>query len=273
MEDTAIFLPKRGEMKKVGIVINRKKPGAERIRTFVQQALRQAGYVVSSRPEFIVALGGDGTLLSAAHLYGKKGVPILGVNIGGLGFLTDVTFDEFTETLAEIKKEKFRIEKRMVLKAILSRRSIYGLNDITVITRVAGRVVEFSAVINDEYICRFIADGIIVATPTGSTAYSLATGGPILPPDTEAILFTPIAPHTLSVRPLVLPADSEIRIQVGKKGRAALVADGQRSKLIRSGTTIKFRRGEYYIRLIKPLHNTFFHTLREKMKWGGREHA
>ncbi len=260
-------------MKKVGIVINKKKPRAKKIYRSVRTILEQAGFTITSKPEFVIALGGDGTLLNAAHRYGKMDIPILGVNIGGLGFLTDVTFDKFNESLTEIKKGKFRIEKRMVLKAIFDRRAIYGLNDITITTRIAGRVVEFSAEINNEYICRFIADGIIIATPTGSTAYSLATGGPILLPDTEAILFTPIAPHTLSVRPLVLPADSEVRIQVRKKGRAVLVADGQRSKEIKAGMSVRFQRAKYYIHLIKPLHITFFHTLREKMKWGGREHA
>ncbi len=179
-----------------------------------------------------------------------------------------MTFRELANTLVEIIEKKFSIEKRMVMKAVYDRKVFNALNDFTISTRVPGRVVEFSAVINQEYVCRFI-----LATPTGSTAYSLATGGPILLPDTEAIIMTPIAPHTLSVRPLVLPASNRIEIQIGKKGNAVLVADGQRCKLMRKSHSIFFEKADYYVKLIKPLHTTFFSTLREKMQWGGREDA
>ena len=260
-------------MKKVKIVINAKKPHAQKTLKLAQQILVGSGFAISQKPDFVLALGGDGTLLAAANLYGKKGVPILGINIGGLGFLTDMTFGQLLDTLVEIRDKKFRIEKRMVLRSVFDHQSLYALNELTISTRIPGRVVEFSAVINDEYICRFIADGIIIATPTGSTAYSLATGGPILLPHTEAIILTPISPHTLSVRPLVLPANTKVEIQVGRKGKALLVADGQRSKIIKSGQVIRFERADYYVKLMKPLHATFFTTLREKMKWGGREDA
>jgi NAD+ kinase len=260
-------------MKKAKIIVNTKKPQAKRNLELAEQALRKKGFAISNTPDFVVALGGDGTLLSVANSYGKKGIPILGVNIGGLGFLTNVTFGELAGTLDEIVEKKFKIEKRMVLKAAFDRKKFYALNDFTISTRVPGRVVEFSAVVNNEYVCRFIADGIIVATPTGSTAYSLATGGPILLPDTEAIIVTPIAPHTLSVRPIVLPPTSKIEIQIGKKGSAVLVADGQRCKLIRKKHAITFSKADYHVKLIKPLHTTFFTTLREKMQWGGREDA
>jgi len=260
-------------MRKVKIVINTKKPQSRKTMHVVQQVLRDHGFTISKKPDFIIALGGDGTLLSAANLYGKKQIPILGVNIGGLGFLTDITFQQLSDTLIEIKKKKFKIEKRMVLQAHFDHNILYALNDLTISTRIPGRVVEFSAVINREYICRFVADGIIIATPTGSTAYSLATGGPILLPYTEAIIVTPISPHTLSVRPIVLPADTKIEIQVGKKGKAVLVADGQRSNSITTGHVVKFKKAQYHVKLIKSLHTTFFHTLREKMQWGGREDA
>jgi len=260
-------------MKKAKIVVNTKKPNARKNLELAEQELRAKGFEISQKPDFIIALGGDGTLLMAANTYGKKGMPILGVNIGGLGFLTNVTFGELSKTLDEILEKKFKIEKRMVLKATFDRKRFFALNDFTISTRVPGRVVEFSAVIDNEYVCRFIADGIIVSTPTGSTAYSLATGGPIMLPHTEAIILTPIAPHTLSVRPLVLPAMSKVDIQIGIKGSAVLVADGQRCKLISKKQTITFAKAEYYVKLIKPLHTTFFTTLREKMQWGGREDA
>lgn len=260
-------------MKKVKIIINTKKPQARKTLKSIQQLLSNKGFLISKNPDFILALGGDGTLLAAANLFGKKGTPILGVNLGGLGFLTDVTAQEFPHILTALRKKEYRIEKRMVLRATFDQGTLHALNDLTISTRIPGRVVEFSAVIDKEYICRFVADGIVVATPTGSTAYSLATGGPILLPHTEAIILTPICPHTLSVRPLVLPSPSKIEIEIGNKGKAIVVADGQRSKIIKNGETIKFEKANYYVKLIKPLRTTFFKTLREKMKWGGREDA
>ncbi len=260
-------------MNKVKVIINKNKPQAKKHLDQAEQIITDSGFVLSEKPDFIIALGGDGTLLAAARLYGRKGIPILGVNIGGLGFLTDITLTQMREILSEIRNKKFRIEKRMVLRAIFDHQVLYALNDLTISTRIPGRVVEFSAIINKEYICRFIADGIIVATPTGSTAYSLATGGPILQPFTEAIILTPISPHTLSVRPLVLPADTRVEIKVGRKGKALLVADGQRSKLIKTGHTVKFEKAQYFVKLIKRRQSSFFATLREKMKWGGREDA
>lgn len=260
-------------MKKVKVVINTRKNSARKFLKQTEEQLTEHGFVLSGKPDFIVALGGDGTMLHAAHIYGKKGIPILGVNIGGLGFLTDVTFDQLSETLIEIKNKKYVFENRMVIQAMHNHSSLFGLNDITIITRIPGRAVEFSVTINKEYIYRLIADGIVIATPTGSTAYSLATGGPMLLPHTESIIVTTVAPHTFSVRPIVLPPDSLVEIQIGKKGSAALIADGQRTKILHKLQNIKFRRAKYHVKLVKPLHTTFFKTLREKMKWGGREDA
>ncbi|MGB9720719.1 MAG: NAD(+)/NADH kinase [bacterium] len=260
-------------MQKVELVINRKKPGANKNLKVAEKLLKRKGFKISTAPDFVIALGGDGTLLSAVSTFAQKDLPILGVNLGGLGFLTDVKFSQFQKILEEIRRDHFRIEKRMLISAKLSSRTFYALNDITVCTNVPGRVVEFSAKVNGEYICRFVADGIIIATPTGSTAYSLATGGPILLPCSEAIILTPISPHTLSVRPIVLPAESIIEIQVGRKGSAILVADGQRSKTLKAGENIVFRKAPFCVKLIKPFNATFFKTLKEKLKLGGREHA
>ena len=260
-------------MKKVKVLINTRKRDAKKILKQTEGQLKKHGFVLSTKPDFVVALGGDGTMLHAAHIYGKKGIPILGVNIGGLGFLTDVTFDQLSKTLVEVKNKKYVFENRMVIQAMHNHSSLFGLNDITIITRIPGRAVEFSVTINKECICRLIADGIVIATPTGSTAYSLATGGPMLLPHTESIIVTTVAPHTFSVRPIVLPPDSLVEIQMGKKGSAALVADGQRTKILRKLQNVKFRKAKYRVKLIKPLHTSFFKTLREKMKWGGREDA
>jgi NAD+ kinase len=260
-------------MKKAKIIINLKKTGAREALRQAGQLLVENGFKISPDPDFVVAMGGDGTMLAAAHVYGLRGVPILGLNIGGLGFLTDVGIQEFESVLRSIRRGRYRIEKRMVLEAQVGRRTLCCLNDLIVCTRAPGRSVEFTALIDREYIARYVADGIIVATPTGSTAYSLAGGGPIMLPDTEAIVLTPIAPHTLSVRSLVLPPRSRVSIRIGRKGRAILVADGQRSIMMRPGQEIRFRKAEYHVRLLKTGRTTFFKTLREKLKWGGREDA
>jgi NAD+ kinase len=260
-------------MKKAKIIINLKKIRSREALRAAKSLLIQHGFKITSDPDFIVAMGGDGTILAAANIYGRKGVPILGLNIGGLGFLTDIGFREFSAVLRSIRKNKYRIEKRMVLKAQLGKRSLYALNDLIICTRVPGRSVEFTALINGEYISRYVADGIIVATPTGSTAYSLAGGGPILLPDTEAIVLNAIAPHTLSVRPLILPPLSRVEIQIGKKGKSVLVADGQRSIAMRAGQVIRFEKAGYHVKLLKTGRTTFIKTLREKLKWGGREDA
>ncbi len=260
-------------MKKTKIVINYKKPNARRIFKITEKLLQEHGFVLSSKPDFIIALGGDGTMLTAAAEFGSRRIPIFGVNIGGLGFLTNIPFDDLRPVLNEIKNNNFSYEERMVLGASFKGSRLYALNDITILTRYPGRAVEFNARIDNEYLCRFIADGVIIATPTGSTAYSLAIGGPILLPNTEAIIMTPIAPHTLSVRPLVLPAGTEIRITVGRKGKALIVADGQRSKAVRPDVQFRLKKAHYSVRLIKPRRTTFFATLREKLQWGGREDA
>ncbi len=260
-------------MKKTKIIINTKKPGSARLIARVKRLLKRHHMVHSNRPDFIMAIGGDGTLLTVAHRYGRTGIPILGVNSGGLGFLTDITLERLDDMLTDINAGRYILENRMVVQGKVGSTYLYGLNDLTIVTRVPGRAVEFSAIINSEYICRFIADGIVISTPTGSTAYSLATGGPILLPHTEALIVTPIAPHTLSVRPIVLPADSIVEIHVGKKGKAQLVADGQLNKVIRTNQKVVFKKATFHVKLMKSAHTSFFSTLREKMKWGGREHA
>jgi NAD+ kinase len=260
-------------MKNVTIIINLKKPRAREVLKDVRGLLRKSGFRIGGRPDFVVALGGDGTILMAAHRHGRSGVPILGLNIGGLGFLTDLNVEEFAPVLEAIRRQDYRVERRMVLQARGQGRTLFVLNDLTVCTRVPGRSVEFTARIDGEYISRFVADGIICATPTGSTAYSLASGGPILRPESEAIVLTALAPHTLSVRPLVLPASSRVAIQVGRKGRAVLVADGQRSRILAAGQTVRISRADYQVLLMKSRQSTFFKTLREKLKWGGREDA
>jgi NAD+ kinase len=260
-------------MKKTHIEINTRKPAAKKLLRVAERILTGHGYILAKRPDFVIVIGGDGSMLHAAHKYAKKGIPILGINAGGLGFLTDVTLDQLPTILDQIKHKQFTIEPRMMVQATVNRKTLLALNDMTIVTRIPGRAVELSATINKEHLYRFLADGIIIATPTGSTAYSLATGGPILIPSTEGLIITPVAPHTLSVRPMVLPSDSIIKMTVGRKGKAILVADGQHSQILHHNRPIVFKRSRHRVLLVKPRAVTFIKTLREKMKWGGREDA
>jgi NAD+ kinase len=260
-------------MKKAYIEINKRKPAAQKLLHAAEKILKEHGFLLSKHPDFVIVIGGDGTMLHAAQEYAKKGIPILGINAGGLGFLTDVTLERLPAILGQIKHKQYTIEPRMMVQATVNRRTLHALNDMTIVTRIPGRAVELSATINKEHLYRFLADGIIIATPTGSTAYSLATGGPILIPSTEGLIITPVAPHTLSVRPIVLPADCIIKMAVGRKGKATLVVDGQYSQVLRYNQPIVFKRSRYQTNLVKPRAVTFFKTLREKMKWGGREDA
>lgn len=260
-------------MKKVHIEINKHKPTAKKLLHNAEKMLRLHGFALSKKPDFVIVIGGDGTMLHAAQAYCKKNIPILGVNAGGLGFLTDTTLPQLPLILEQIKRHQYTIETRMMVQATVNRTRLIALNDMTIVTRVPGRAVELSATVNKEHLYQFLADGIIIATPTGSTAYSLATGGPILIPSTDGLIITPIAPHTLSVRPMVLPAESIIKMTIGKKGSAVLVGDGQHSRVLRKSTPVVFRRARYRVHLLKPHAITFFTTLREKMKWGGQNDA
>ena len=260
-------------MRKTHIEINKHKPAAQKLLHAAEQILRDHGYKLVKRPDFVIVIGGDGTMLHAAQYYAKRGIPILGINAGGLGFLTDVTLAQLPMILEQIKRKQYTIEPRMMVQATANRKTLLALNDMTIVTRIPGRAVELSAAINKEHLYRFLADGIIIATPTGSTAYSLATGGPILIPSTEGLIITPVAPHTLSVRPMVLPSDSTIKITVGGKGKAILVADGQYSHILQKDKPVVFKRSRHQVYLVKPRTISFIKTLREKMKWGGREDA
>jgi len=227
----------------------------------------------------VVVLGGDGTLLSMADAIGAAGVavPILGINFGSLGFLTEVTLDEIYSALETTIAGTARIEDRMMLRATTTRGtqqmpSHVALNDVVVTKSAKARMTDLSVFVGDEFLTRVKADGLIVATPTGSTAYNLAAGGPIVDPHLDALILTPIAPHTLTNRPIVIPASSPVRVQPIMEERDELYAtfDGQAGFELKAGDTITIIRAERTLRLMRPTSRSYFDVLRQKLKWNER---
>jgi NAD+ kinase len=234
---------------------------------------------LASDVDMVVVLGGDGTLLSMADSIGAAGsaIPILGVNFGSLGFLTEVTLPELYRSLDAALTGRAHVEERMMLRAITRRggnvfeRSI-ALNDVVITKAARSRMIDLSVSVSNEFVTRVKADGLIVATPTGSTAYNLSAGGPIVEPSVDALLLTPIAPHTLTNRPVVIPANAVVRVQPNMTDRdeAFVTFDGQAGFQLQVGDDIEVRRADKPLRLIRPSTRSYFEVLRTKLKWGER---
>src|SRR5215472_3119578 len=229
----------------------------------------------SKHPDFALVLGGDGTLLSAARAVAHEGVPILAVNLGSLGFLTEVPLSELYDALEACDCDHCPVELRSVLECHLMRGTDcisqhFALNDVVVNNSAISRLVEFDLYIDGNFVFLYKADGVIIASPTGSTAYSLAAGGPVLMPSVDAFVVTPVCPHSLTHRPLVVTQDSEIelRIETGEE-QAFLSIDGQVGLPVQHGDRVVCRRAGHKVKLLR-LRRTFFEVLREKLKWGER---
>ena len=229
--------------------------------------------------DLVVVLGGDGTLLSVADAIGAagSGIPMLGVNFGSLGFLTEVTLPELYPSLEAALSGAAHVEDRMMLQSTTSRggkplATHIALNDVVVTKGARSRMIDLSVCVGDEFVTRVKADGLIVATPTGSTAYNLAAGGPIVQPNMDALLLTPIAPHTLTNRPIVIPAASPVRVQPLMEDRDEVFAtfDGQAGLQLQDRDEIRICRANQTLRLIRPSTRSYFEVLREKLKWGER---
>lgn len=222
--------------------------------------------------DLIISLGGDGTILKMARVSGRYQTPILGVNLGKLGFLAEVSLDEIDTCVDELLEGKYFLEDRMMLEAT-SRglgKSFVALNDIVVEKYGTSRVFAFETSVNDEYLATYAADGIIFSTPTGSTAYSLANGGPIVVPTSTVVTINPICPHTLTARPVIVPADSLIRVSVQNPShKVHVTADGQLEKLFTSPVEVTIRKAPFSARLVKRLGTSYYDVLRKKLNWGG----
>jgi NAD+ kinase len=218
--------------------------------------------------DVLISFGGDGTMLSAANLLLKSNIPIMGVNVGKLGFLAEYSIQSLDKALIDLVEGNFRIVDRSVLEANAKGQTLYALNDFVVEKKGSSRMITVSAYTNEHYIGDYRGDGLIVTTPTGSTAYSLSCGGPILSPSTKVICLTPIAPHSLTYRPLVLPDTNEIELRVfSPTGEANLVADGRTTVTIQNNDTIKIHKSNYVVKLIKPTNSTYYDLLRKKLLW------
>jgi NAD+ kinase len=231
---------------------------------------------IPAHVEMIIVLGGDGTLLSVARLVGDHEVPILGVNLGGLGFLTEITLEELYRVLERVVQGDFVTDERVVLNAAVIRRGermveFTVLNDAVINKGALARIVDLETTINGEYLTTFKSDGLIISTPTGSTAYNLSAGGPIVYPSLHCIIITPICPHTLTNRPIMIPDDVEIRAMLKtKQQEVILTLDGQQGFTLEFEDVVEVRKAEGRILLIKSPYRHYFEVLREKLKWGGR---
>ncbi len=221
--------------------------------------------------DLVIALGGDGTMLHAVRVMGDKEIPILGVHFGGLGFLAEITQQELYGSLTDVLKGKFALEERMMLEANILNTLYKALNDVVITKGNLARVIPLKVSIDGEYLTTYVGDGLIVATPTGSTAYSLSAGGPIVLPGMQSIILTPICPHTLGVRPIVIPHLSKITIVVeSDEEEVMLTIDGQQGVKLNLYDEVEVRYAERTIKLIKPKKRSFYEVLRTKLKWGGR---
>ena len=290
-------------MKRIGIIAKQNKPEAipvvrnlvewlqpKKIEVYVEEGMMKqfhpplAGPHLNSverediptKAEMIIVLGGDGTLLSVARLVGDHDVPILGVNLGGLGFLTEITLEELYRVLEKVVQGDFITDERVVLNASVVRRGermaeFIVLNDAVINKGALARIIDLETTINGEYLTTFKSDGLILSTPTGSTAYNLSAGGPIVYPSLHCIIITPICPHTLTNRPIMIPDDVEIRATLKtKQQEVILTLDGQQGFTLEFEDIVEVKKAEGHIFLIKSPYRHYFEVLREKLKWGGR---
>ncbi len=222
--------------------------------------------------DVVISLGGDGTFLKAASRVGRKGIPILGINTGRLGFLADISPNEMEEAFDEIYANHYKVEERSVLQLTCDNESLmrdpYALNEIAVLKHDSSSMISIHTSINGAHLATYQADGLIIATPTGSTAYSLSVGGPIMVPHSKTFAITPVAPHSLNVRPIVICDDWEITLEIESRSHNFLVAIDGRSESCKEATRLHITRADYTIKVIKCFDHVFFNTLRNKMMWG-----
>jgi NAD+ kinase len=225
--------------------------------------------------DLAIVIGGDGTILGAARFYAQYGVPLLGINIGRLGFLAQVSPDEIEEGIKKLINGQFKVEERLMLKAFnVSKEyqfSYTALNDIVIKGGSLARTAQLFLYINGNHVCDYLADGLIISTPTGSTAYTLSAGGPVVVPELDAFVIVPICPHALTTRPLVVSAKEDLMVKVNSDSDTSyLTADGQKNITIKSSESVYIKQNEDKVKLIllEKENNGFYSILREKLHWG-----
>ncbi len=223
--------------------------------------------ILKKKDLVLLSLGGDGTFLNAARIVGNRNIPILGVNLGNLGFLAEVRENEITGFLKEMLKGKFRVTERNILEAEVNDKKFYGLNDIVIDKADSIRMINIDAFYNDEKIFKIVADGVIISTPTGSTGYSLSSGGPVITPQSSVFSMTPICPHSLNLRPIILPDNGTITIKTSGSSMARVTADGQTYLSGKSPMEVTLQKADYTVKLVKRINSTYFDTLKKKLLW------
>ena len=284
-------------LKKVGIYAKKNHPDAEQIASEICERFKREqievlledslaeqigqvnGYAGEEIPELvdlIIVLGGDGTLISVARLVGERNVPIVGVNLGRLGFLTEITRDELPEMLERLIADDYQVSDRMMLDAFIHRNDkVVGkfnvLNDVVINKGALARIIDMETSVDGRYLTSYKADGLIISTPTGSTGYNLAAGGPIIYPDINSLLITPICPHMLTNRPIMVWSRSVIEIKVKFEDDVVFfTADGQIGRKLLPGDRVEVRRSESRTRLVISPTKDYFEILRTKLSWGQR---
>jgi NAD+ kinase len=288
-------------IKRIGVVVKPHKPDALETLCRLTEWLNQRGIALAGGPEIerervehqtgcviasvpqeelagevdlMLVLGGDGTMIATARMLGDVEVPVIGVNFGGLGYLAEFPIAELFPALEAILAGEFKVERREMLAAELWRGETLVtrnrvLNDVVINKSALARIIEIEAYLNDQFVNLFRADGLIVATPTGSTAYNLSAGGPVIYPSMNAIVITPICPFTLSNRPIVVPDDSVIEVRLMTKNEeVALTLDGQVGFPLEAGDRAVIRKGKTTFNLVQPANRNYFDVLRDKLKWG-----
>ena len=222
--------------------------------------------------DYVISMGGDGTFLRAASKVGNREIPIVGVNMGRLGFLADVLPSEIEGTLDNIFNKRYSIEEHTVIEVETDGAKIegspYALNDVAILKRDSASMISVRTYINNDFLVNYQADGLVIATPTGSTAYNLSNGGPIIVPHSSSLCLTPVAPHSLNIRPIVINDTSVITMDVESRSHSFLVAIDGRSEKMLEGTKITIRKAPFVIKIIKQNNRRYFSSLREKLMWG-----
>jgi NAD+ kinase len=229
---------------------------------------------IAARSDMVLVLGGDGTMLDAARLVSERAVPILGVNMGGLGFLTEVSLEQLYPALEKVLAHEFSLDERLMLRASIHRHGedvarATVLNDVVVSKGTLARMIALQVTVDGQFVTSLRGDGVIVSTPTGSTAYSLSSGGPIMHPSVQALIITPICPHTLTHRPLLIPGNASVEVTLISRDEGAMTTfDGQVVVSMTQGDTVTIRASDHRTQLIRFPDRTYYEVLRKKLKWG-----
>jgi len=229
-------------------------------------AVKQEEIFKSSK--IIIVLGGDGTFLSAATKAAEREIPILGINMGFLGFLTEFTKEEFLKFIPNIAKNQLKIGTRSLLNVRLNSKSFLALNDVVFSKEKIARMIFLKVMVNDTFFSNIRADGLIISTPTGSTAYNLSAGGPIVTPVSKNLIITPICPHSLTLKPVIVSSECKIKVEVLKGDDTYITIDGQKGTTIKEGDIVEVSEDEKKLKVISNPQRDYFSILREKLKWG-----